>query len=80
MTKVGIYDAKTQLPKLVSRVEKGEKIVITRHGKPVAELCPVDARTPHRLRDLFRRMDEFRTRQTVSWRDVVSDRHVGHRH
>lgn len=80
MTEVGIYDAKTQLTKLVSRVEKGEVILITRHGKPVAELCPVHARTQDSLRELFRRMDEFRTRQTTSWRDVYANRHEGHRY
>ena len=35
---VGAYDAKTRLSELLDRVEKGEQIVITRHGKPVARL------------------------------------------
>ena len=37
---VGAYDAKTRLSELLDRVEKGEQIVITRHGKPVARLIP----------------------------------------
>jgi prevent-host-death family protein len=37
---VGAYDAKTRLSELLDRVEKGEQIVITRHGKPVARLVP----------------------------------------
>ena len=37
---VGSYDAKTHLPQLLDRVELGETIVITRHGKPVAKLVP----------------------------------------
>ena len=40
MKKVGIYEAKTQLPKLVEEVEKGATVTITRHGKPVALLVP----------------------------------------
>lgn len=44
MSEIGAYDAKTHLPKLLERVEKGERFVITRHGKPVAELIPVAAR------------------------------------
>ena len=44
MAEIGAYDAKTHLPKLLERVEKGERFVITRHGKPVAELVPVAAR------------------------------------
>lgn len=37
---VGAYDAKTNLPQLLDRVEGGETITITRHGKPVARLVP----------------------------------------
>jgi prevent-host-death family protein len=44
MADIGAYDAKTHLPKLLERVEKGERFVITRHGKPVAELIPVATR------------------------------------
>ena len=37
---VNIYDAKTGLSRLVSRVEQGERIVISRNGRPVARLVP----------------------------------------
>lgn len=37
---VGAYEAKTHLAHLLDRVEKGERITITRHGAPVAELVP----------------------------------------
>jgi prevent-host-death family protein len=37
---VGAYDAKTRLSELLDRVEKGEQIVITRRGRPVARLVP----------------------------------------
>ena len=43
---VGSYEAKTHLPQLLDRVEHGETIVITRHGKPVARLVPAAAATP----------------------------------
>lgn len=35
---INIHDAKTQLSRLIARVERGERIVIARAGKPVAEL------------------------------------------
>ena len=38
---VNIHEAKTQMSRLIARVEKGERIVIARAGKPVAELRPV---------------------------------------
>jgi prevent-host-death family protein len=38
---VGLFEAKTRLSELVQQVEtKGEPIVITRRGKPVARLVP----------------------------------------
>lgn len=40
MTHIGIHEAKTQLSKLVKRVQAGEEIVITRRGEPAARLVP----------------------------------------
>jgi prevent-host-death family protein len=37
---VSIVEAKNRLPELIRAVENGERIVITRHGKPVAQLAP----------------------------------------
>ena len=44
MKTVGVYEAKTQLPRLLVRVARGERITITRHGVPVATLVPVESR------------------------------------
>lgn len=41
MDSVGSYEAKTHLPALLRRVEEGERITITRHGRPVARLVPI---------------------------------------
>jgi prevent-host-death family protein len=38
---VNVHAAKTQLSKLLDLVEDGEQVVITRHGKAVAQLVPV---------------------------------------
>jgi prevent-host-death family protein len=40
MTEVGAFQAKNRLGALLDRVEQGEEIVITRHGRPVARLVP----------------------------------------
>ena len=34
-------EAKARLSELLDRVEKGEQLTITRHGKPIAQLGPV---------------------------------------
>lgn len=36
---VTIADAKNRLPELIRAFESGESVVITRHGKPVAQLA-----------------------------------------
>jgi prevent-host-death family protein len=41
MKPINVYDAKTQLSRLLERVEAGEEIVIARAGKPVARLVPL---------------------------------------
>lgn len=41
MAEVNVYEAKTQLSRLLARVEAGEVIVIKRGDKPVAQLCPL---------------------------------------
>jgi prevent-host-death family protein len=38
MQEIGAFEAKNTLGTLLDRVERGEEIVITRHGKPVARL------------------------------------------
>jgi prevent-host-death family protein len=43
MTTVGSFEAKTKLAELLDKVEAGETITITRHGKAVAKLVPAGA-------------------------------------
>ena len=38
MLTVGSYEAKTRLPELLRLVEAGERVIITRHGQPIALL------------------------------------------
>ena len=45
MEKIGAYDAKTHLPRLLDAVADGKTFIITRHGVPVARLGPTDARS-----------------------------------
>ena len=40
MYEIGAFEAKNTLGALLDRVQHGDEIVITRHGKPVARLAP----------------------------------------
>jgi prevent-host-death family protein len=39
---VNVQEAKTHLSALLARVAAGERIVLARHGKPIAQLVPLD--------------------------------------
>ena len=43
MAKHSVADAKNHLSDLIDRALKGEEVVITRHGHPVAELKAISA-------------------------------------
>jgi prevent-host-death family protein len=80
MTTVTAYEAKTHLPRLLRAVERGERIVITRHGKPVAELVPF---VEHRadLSDVIQRMKRAREgRAHVPLDELLAARHEGHKY
>ncbi len=40
MTAVNIHEAKTHLSRLLERVAQGERIVISKAGRPIADLVP----------------------------------------
>jgi prevent-host-death family protein len=48
VTQFNIHDAKTNLSRIIERVEHGEEIVISRAGTPVAKVVPL-VRTVNRL-------------------------------
>lgn len=41
MATYNVHEAKSNLSRLLEQVERGEEVVIARHGKPVARLVPV---------------------------------------
>jgi len=54
-TSVGSFEAKTHFSNLLDRVEKGDRIVITRHGREVAVLSPIEKRPAPNLIELAER-------------------------
>ena len=64
-TDIGAYEAKTHLPALLERVARGERFTITKHGRPVARLVPVERTSPDRRREAIERLMVFREGQTL---------------
>ena len=40
MSSYSVAEAKNRLPSLIDKAAAGEEVIITRHGKPVAEIRP----------------------------------------
>jgi len=63
MAVLNVQEAKTQLSRLLTLVEAGEEVVISRYGKPVARLVrvapPEPARRPGTWRDSLHIADDF---------------------
>ena len=61
MDMVNVHEAKTHLSRLLSRVARGEEIVIAKDGKPVAKLTAVSPRErkPGRLKGRIRIGKDF---------------------
>ena len=59
---VSAYDAKTHLARLLERTEQGERFIITRHGKPVAQLIPFEAGDDTAIREAIDRVEAIRAR------------------
>lgn len=64
MTKVSVYDARAGLSRLIDQALAGEEVIITRKGKPVIRLVPVEPeqkkpREMGMLRGLFEVPDSF---------------------
>jgi prevent-host-death family protein len=53
-----VQEAKTHLSALLARVAAGERIVLSRHGKPIAQLVPLDPSPRRQLGFLRGRVDE----------------------
>ena len=60
MTAVGSYQAKARLPELLRRVSRGERVVITHHGVPIAALAPIEPRLAQSPQQVIAALKAFR--------------------
>jgi len=72
MVTVTLVEAKAHLSELLDKVESGQDVVITRHGRPVAHLSPVtQPKQPVRSLAKFRaKMPRLRKPSSVLLREM----------
>ena len=59
METVDAFEAKTHLAEILDRVERGESLTITRHGKPVAQLVPAAPTQKRSRTEAIRELRDF---------------------
>ncbi|HEV2646851.1 MAG TPA: type II toxin-antitoxin system prevent-host-death family antitoxin [Acidobacteriaceae bacterium] len=81
MLECGAFEAKNRLGALLDRVEAGEEVLITRHGRPVARLVPnVDRGKQARAWEAVERIRERAKTlggQRFDWEEFKKDRDEG---
>lgn len=83
LREVGAFEAKTHLSELLAAAEAGESVTITRRGRAVARLVPVDDTAGSRA-EAMRRIAALRLRlagqgATLGADDILSARDEGRR-
>ncbi len=79
MRQIPASEAKTHLPRLLGDVERGETIIITRHGRPIARLVPEDTRRQEEIAKVLADLDDLRkTMPALTLDEILSARHEGH--
>ena len=78
MKEIGAFEAKNRLSELLDLAERGEEIIITRHGREVARLVPPKGKpNPDEARAAIRRIREraekakrgITLEEALAWRD-----------
>jgi len=73
MRTIGAFEAKNRLSELLVAVENGEEVTITKHGRPVAKLVPVNQRDPARIAAAIAELRELRMHVRLGEEETVRD-------
>jgi prevent-host-death family protein len=81
MREVQASEAKTHLPQLLDEVERGETLVITRHGRAIARIIPETQRRQEEIDKAIENMKALRKRTAkATAEEILSARHEGHKY
>ena len=80
MREIQASEAKTMLPQLLDDVERGETVIITRHGKPIARLVPDEDAHRKRMDKVMAALKELRRANgPITVEEILSARDEGRR-
>jgi prevent-host-death family protein len=82
MREIEASEAKACLPQILDEVERGETVVITRHGRAIARLMPEAQRRQAEIDQAIAGLGELRRRAgkiKITIAELLAARHAGHR-
>jgi len=80
MREIQASEAKVHLPQLLDDVERGETLIITRHGRPIARIVPEVDRRQEEIDKALAGIRELRQRTgTITLKELLSARDEGRR-
>ena len=81
MREIQASEAKTHLPQLLDEVERGETLVITRHGRAVARIVPEAQQRQEEIDQAIEAIKALRNRTgKVTLDEILAARHEGHKY
>jgi prevent-host-death family protein len=72
VAEVSVRDLRNHGGDVLNRVEAGERLIVTRNGRPVAELVPL-ARRPLAADELVRRASSLPAVDPAAWRADIDE-------
>jgi prevent-host-death family protein len=67
MAEVGVVEAKNRLAEMIDKAARGEEVIITRRGKPVARLVAADSTARKSTRASERKSGKTRAAASFDW-------------
>ena len=81
MREIQASDAKAHLPQLLDEVERGETVIITRHGRPIARIVPEAELRRSEIDRAIEGIKALRRRTgKITRAELLSARHEGHKY
>ena len=77
MHTIGAFEAKTHFSAILSQVERGEEVIITRHGHPIAKIVSIKPHGRKHIREAIKRLKSLGKMQTLGgldWRSLRDER------
>ena len=81
MREIQSSDAKAHFTQLLTQVERGETVIITRHGRAIARIVPEAAERQASVKKFKAEIERFRrTMPRLTLNEILSGRHEGHKY